>query len=118
MTQGVARARRNIDGGVGKRIFELYASGAHSLVTLRKAVLNELGTKLSRAYFETLLKNRFYLGYFTWQGTEYKGQHAPLISADLLQERKRLLSVGTNRSIVNTTLLSLACLRVSMMAVL
>src|ERR1700704_3412232 len=65
------------------RIFELYASGAHSLVTLRKAVLNELGTKLSRAYFETLLKNRFYLGYFTWQGTEYKGQHAPLISADL-----------------------------------
>jgi site-specific DNA recombinase len=66
-----------------KRIFELYASGAHSLVTLRKAVLNELGTKLSRAYFETLLKNRFYLGYFVWQGIEYKGQHVALISADL-----------------------------------
>jgi hypothetical protein len=66
-----------------KRIFELYASGAHSLVTLRKAVLNELGTKLSRAYFETLLKNRFYLGYFIRQGIEYKGQHVALISADL-----------------------------------
>jgi site-specific DNA recombinase len=66
-----------------KRIFELYASGAHSLVTLRKAVLNELGTKLSRAYLETLLKNRFYLGYFIWQGIEYKGQHVALISADL-----------------------------------
>src|SRR4051794_18411934 len=35
-----------------------------------------------------------------------------------LQKRKRLSCVGTNRSIVNTTLLSLACLLVSTMAVL
>jgi site-specific DNA recombinase len=70
-------------GPVVKRIFELYASGAYSLVTLRKTVLNELGTKLSRAYFETILKSRFYLGYFVWQGVEYKGHHTPLVSADL-----------------------------------
>jgi site-specific DNA recombinase len=70
-------------GPVVKRIFELYASGAYSLATLRKTVLNELGTKLSRAYFETILKSRFYLGYFVWQGVEYKGHHPPLVSADL-----------------------------------
>jgi len=70
-------------GPVVKRIFELYASGQHSLVTLRGTVLNELGLRLSRSYFETILKNRFYLGYFVWQGVEYKGTHEPLISGDL-----------------------------------
>jgi site-specific DNA recombinase len=68
---------------VVQKIFELYASGNHTLVSLRKVVLNELGTRLSRAYLETILKNRFYLGYFVWQGIEYKGTHTPLISGDL-----------------------------------
>ena len=66
-----------------RRIFELYASGDHSLVTLRKTVFNELGIRLSRSYLEKVLKNRFYLGYFVWQGVEYKGTHTPLISGDL-----------------------------------
>jgi site-specific DNA recombinase len=68
---------------VVQKIFELYASGNHTLVSLRKVVLNELSTRLSRAYLETILKNRFYLGYFVWQGIEYKGTHTPLISGDL-----------------------------------
>jgi site-specific DNA recombinase len=66
-----------------KRIFELYASGDYSLNTLRRAVIDELGVRLSRAYLETILKNRFYLGYFVWQGVEYKGAHTALISGDL-----------------------------------
>jgi site-specific DNA recombinase len=68
-----------------QKIFELYASGNHTLVSLRKVVLIELSTRLSRAYLETILKNRFYLGYFVWQGVEYKGTHTPLISADLFE---------------------------------
>lgn len=78
-----------------KRIFELYASGHHSLVTLRRTVLNELGLRLSRSYFETILKNRFYLGYFVWQGVEYKGTHEPLISGDLF---KRVHDVCAERN--------------------
>ncbi len=66
-----------------RRIFELYASGEHSLITLRKTVLNEVGLRLSRSYFDKILKNRFYLGYFLWQGVEYKGTHEPLIPGDL-----------------------------------
>ena len=69
-----------------RSIFELYATGEHSLITLRKAVLNELGLRLARSYFETILKNRFYLGYFVWQGVEYKGTHEPLISTQLFDQ--------------------------------
>jgi site-specific DNA recombinase len=80
-----------------RSIFELYASGSYSLSLLRKAVLNELGTRLSRAYLETLLKNRFYLGYFTWQGVEYKGTHAPIITGDLFSKVQDIFT-GRNKA--------------------
>jgi len=69
-----------------RRIFELYATGEHSLITLRKTVLNELRLRLARSYFETILKNRFYLGYFVCRGVEYKGTHEPLISSQLFDQ--------------------------------
>jgi len=68
-----------------KRIFEIYASGQHSLTTLREAVLRETGVRISRAYLEMMLKNRFYIGRFIWQGIEYKGTHEPLVSLGLFQ---------------------------------
>lgn len=46
-------------------------------------MIDEFGLRISRAYLEAILKSRFYLGYFTWQGVEYKGIHAPIISANL-----------------------------------
>lgn len=64
-----------------KRVFDLYGSGQHSLTSLRKALLEETGTRINRAYLETILKSRFYLGYFLWQGVEYKGTHIPLIDS-------------------------------------
>jgi DNA invertase Pin-like site-specific DNA recombinase len=68
---------------VVKRIFDLYATGNYSLNTVRTAVINEFGMKLCRAYLETVLKSRFYRGYFVWQGVEYKGDHTPIVSAEL-----------------------------------
>src|SRR6266403_691204 len=79
-----------------KRIFELYASGDHSLITLRSTVLNEFGLRLSRSYFDKILKNRFYLGYFLWQGVEYKGTHEPLVSGDLFN-RVQDVFAGRNK---------------------
>jgi DNA invertase Pin-like site-specific DNA recombinase len=49
-----------------KRIFELYASGAHTLSSLRKAVRSETGILINRSYLEKILKSRFYLGFFRW----------------------------------------------------
>jgi site-specific DNA recombinase len=68
-----------------RRIFELYASGQHSLTTLRRAILRERGVQICRAYLEIILKNPFYIGRFNWQGIEYKGTHEPLVSPELFQ---------------------------------
>ena len=42
-----------------KRIFDMYASGNHSLTSLREAVLEERGVRINRAYLESMLKNPF-----------------------------------------------------------
>jgi len=66
-------------------IFELYASGRHSLTTLRKAIFDEHGVRINRGYLETILKNPFYIGRFVWRGVTYDGKHTPLVSLDLFQ---------------------------------
>jgi site-specific DNA recombinase len=79
-----------------RRLFELYATGDYSLVSLRKTTLAETGVTICRAYLETILKNRFYLGDFMWQGIEYKGTHEPLIAADLFERVQRVFD-GHNK---------------------
>lgn len=67
------------------RIFECYAASDCSLSQLRSRLRNESNVRLSRSYLETILKNRFYIGFFTWQGIEYRGTHAPIVSPDLFE---------------------------------
>jgi DNA invertase Pin-like site-specific DNA recombinase len=92
---------RTIEVAPGKapvlqRIFELYGTGNHSLDSLRKALWAETGVRLSRSYLETILKNRFYLGQFAWDGTEYKGSHPALIDAATF-ERVQDVFAGHNK---------------------
>ena len=78
-----------VDSGkseIVRRLFEYYASGNFSLTTLRKRVLEETGIPINRAYLEKILKNRFYLGFFEWQGREYKGSHPPLVSLSVFEQ--------------------------------
>jgi site-specific DNA recombinase len=79
-----------------RRIFELYASGMHSLTTLRKAIFEESGVRINRAYLETILKSPFYIGRFVWRGTIYDGKHSPLVSHDLFQRVQDVFS-GRNK---------------------
>jgi DNA invertase Pin-like site-specific DNA recombinase len=79
-----------------KRLFDLYGNGQHTLISLRKALRDETGIQLSRGYLETVLKNRFYLGYFVWQGIEYKGVHPPLIDSATFQ-RVQAVFAGRHR---------------------
>jgi len=78
------------------RIFELYASGKHSLSELRKAVRGETGKTISRGYLHTILTNPFYTGQFQWGGTLYRGTHDRFLSPDLY-ERAQVVLCGHNK---------------------
>src|SRR5579863_3760812 len=60
---------------IAKRMFELYATGQHSLTSLRIAIQDEFGTNLAKGYLERLLKNPFYRGQFWWEKKLYPGTH-------------------------------------------
>jgi site-specific DNA recombinase len=62
------------------RMFELYASGQHSLQDVWKTLRREFDIKLSKSHVEKLLKNPFYIGAFYWDGKLYRGTHTPLIT--------------------------------------
>jgi len=81
--------------------FELYASGQHNFHTLRDA-LTEAGlrTRGNRRYgpraisigkIGELLKDRYYLGYVSYEGVEYQGRHEALISQELFDRVQRVL---------------------------
>ena len=80
--------------------FEVYATGQYTYQTLRDA-LTEAGlrTKGNRRYsprpisvaaIGTLLQDRYYLGYVTYEGVEYKGRHEPLLTQELFDRVQRV----------------------------
>jgi site-specific DNA recombinase len=82
-----------------RELFELYASGQHSIHSLRKEMLlrglrNAHGKPLSKHGIETVLNNPFYCGIIRIKrtGATYKGIHEPIVSPTLferVQELKR-----------------------------
>src|SRR2546426_706041 len=68
------------------RMFELYATGKHSLAGLRRAILAEFGRGYAKSHLEKLLKNPFYTGKFTWEDKLYQGTQIPLISPQLFEQ--------------------------------
>ena len=65
---------------IARRMFELYATGSHSLQSVRRVLKEEFGKQFAKGYLERLLKNPFYTGLFSWEGKTYQGTHVPLIS--------------------------------------
>lgn len=82
--------------------FEWFATGHYTYVELRNK-LTEAGfrTRPNRRYpsgqisihsIETMLRNRYYLGYVTWNGQEYKGRHEPLVTQGLFDQVQAVLA--------------------------
>ena len=75
-----------------KRLFELYASGQHSLRSLvveahRSGIRTPTGRTLSKHAIEAILSNPFYCGILKVRSTgeTYPGIHAPIITAALFE---------------------------------
>ena len=72
-----------------RRAYELYATRAYSLKTLRNKLQDEglattkKGKLISLSQLEWLLKNPFYYGAFRWKGRSWTGSHPPLVSREV-----------------------------------
>ena len=88
-----------------KKIFELYATGSFSLLSLRKKMIADgmvyrSGKCFYRSTIVTMLKNPFYTGVFLWKGKLYENaSHEALISAELFEQvQQKLLSPYKSKS--------------------
>jgi site-specific DNA recombinase len=78
---------------IAKRVFELYVSGRHSLLTLSKTLRME-GTCISKTNLHKMLTNPFYIGRFNWGGQTYQGTQPHLISSELFSRVQFVLNGG------------------------
>ena len=97
-------------GPVVTRMFELFSSGTYSIASLTNVVRAMTGENISMASLRYVLRNRFYLGFFTWHGVEYKGIHMPLVNLSAFEcvqnvmsgrYRKVLRDAGTELFVTN-----------------
>ena len=75
-----------------KKMFELYATGQYSLLSLKKKMLADgmvyrSGKHFYKSNLAKMLKNEFYTGVFYWKGKKYENAiHEPIISRELFRE--------------------------------
>lgn len=86
-----------------KKMFELYATGAYSLLSLKKKLLSDGmvyrgGKTLHKSKIELILKNEFYTGIFYWKDKKYENAtHEAIISKELFHQVQNIL-VKPNKS--------------------
>lgn len=95
------------DAPVIQKIFALYATGQHSYTTIAD-MLNAEGHRarewqtgarhiFGRENIRTILKNAAYAGFVSSGGQQHRGQHEPLISAELWARCTELREGRTNK---------------------
>ncbi|BCJ44604.1 recombinase [Actinoplanes ianthinogenes] len=91
-----------VRGPLVRMAFELYATGTygfHALIaTLSDAGLRTkptkrfpAGTPISLNSLGNLLRDRYYLGYVSYRGVEYKGRHEPLVEPEVFDRVQHML---------------------------
>lgn len=90
-----------------RQAFELYATGTHTLHTLRDELVNlgltnKRGGRVTITGLSLLLNNPFYCGIVRMRGTgeTFKGIHEPLISTALFEQVQAVLTGKTNIRVV------------------
>ncbi len=70
------------------KAFERAATGRYSIIDLTAlaatdGLVTRRGHTLGKSQMHQILRNRIYMGQFTWKGKVYDGVHEPLVSRDL-----------------------------------
>jgi site-specific DNA recombinase len=81
-----------VDSPIVKRVFALYATGSHSITSLRKVIEVETGRKMSRNNLYLILHNRFYIGSFEWSGKIYAGSHLLFLDRKIFDRVQQVLA--------------------------
>jgi len=81
---------------IAKRMFELYATGEHSLADIRKLIRIECGKAFQKGYIHKLLRNPFFNGFFEWESKTFRGTHDTFIGPALFESVQAVLR-GHNR---------------------
>ena len=84
------------DSPIVNRIFDLYATGSHTLSTVRKTIRAEYGKTISKGNLHLILKNPFYTGSFAWGGQTYTGTQPVFVNVSKYREAQAVLA-GHNR---------------------
>lgn len=81
--------------------FSAYSSGEWSLRNLaaalesrglvQKATAKRAERPLRPNRLQTILRNRYYLGFVSWKGVEHVGQHEPLVSPEVFEQVQKVL---------------------------
>ncbi len=93
-----------VRGPLIRMAFELYASGTYGFHDLIKALTDAglrtrptkrypAGTPISLNSIGKLLRDRYYLGYVSHKGVEYRGRHEPLVGQQLFDRVQEILDV-------------------------
>lgn len=83
------------------RLFELFATGAHTIDSVRAAMLNEgrayrnSTPKFPRTSVHTMLRDRAYVGEVQWKGQYYPGKHPSLVDHATFVKVQAFLGVKT-----------------------
>jgi site-specific DNA recombinase len=90
------RATRAIEihpekSAIAIRVFEMYATGRYSLLSLSKELRHVTGTSISKTNLHKMLNNRFYIGQFEWSGGTYQGTQPIFIGCELYQQANSVL---------------------------
>ena len=86
--------------------FELAASGKfdnveqiHAKITAAGLTMPSTGKPVSMQTMWRLLRDRYYCGYVTYKGVEYKGKHDPLITEELFERVQKILDTHSGTGV-------------------
>ena len=86
-----------------KKVFELYATGQYSLLSLTQwcetnGLTGGYHRKLSVSCLQRTLQNIFYLGLMRYKGEVFEGTHEPIISKQLFEKVQKVLKARARKS--------------------